>query len=66
MRAIEERMRRGLDENAVALKLEKCLRIHAGHRPSAGRERMEHDSEYALEKPKQESLSSGRGCYTIA
>jgi hypothetical protein len=34
MRAIEERVRRRLDENAVALKLEKWLQIHAGGHPA--------------------------------
>jgi hypothetical protein len=34
MRAIEERMRRRLDENVVALKLEKWLQIHAGGNPA--------------------------------
>jgi hypothetical protein len=34
MRAIEERLRRRLDENVVALKLEKWLQIHAGGYPA--------------------------------
>lgn len=34
MRAVEERIRRRLDENAVALRIEKWLQIHAGKYPA--------------------------------